>query len=191
MKDFSQILRDIAHDVKVKAMEEFDKNFERKAFFDKPWAATKLANKKGSLMLRSGNLRRSLNSKLNGSSIVIWSNLPYADIHNSGGEIKVTYKMQKYFWAQYYKSIGKVKISAANKKQGEHVKLNASNTKLATEARIWKSLALKPVGSVIRIKKRQFIGNHPVITNAVKSIYDYNMQDVNNAIINSLKPKKR
>ena len=42
-----QFLKQILTDVKVKLSEEFDKNFQRKAFFDKNWANTKHPNNRG------------------------------------------------------------------------------------------------------------------------------------------------
>ena len=86
-KDF---LKQTLTDIKVKLGEEFDRNFERKAFFDEKWKSTKLMNSRGSLMMRTGNLRNSIRSELKGSSIVFSSSMPYANIHNNGGEISVT-----------------------------------------------------------------------------------------------------
>ena len=83
-KDF---LKQTLTDIKVKLGEEFDRNFERKAFFDEKWKSTKLMNYRGSLMMRTGNLRNSIRSELRGSSIVFSSSMPYANIHNNGEEV--------------------------------------------------------------------------------------------------------
>lgn len=83
-KDF---LKQTLTDIKVKLGEEFDRNFERKAFFDEKWKSTKLMNSRGSLMMRTGNLRNSIRSELKGSSIVFSSSMPYANIHNNGEEV--------------------------------------------------------------------------------------------------------
>lgn len=51
-------------DIKVELDEEFDRNFQRKAFFDEQkWPERKFDDGKGSLLQRSGALRKSLNSK--------------------------------------------------------------------------------------------------------------------------------
>ena len=49
----------ILNDLKVELSEEFDRNFERKAFFSKPWPA-RLMEGRGSLLLQTGKLRRSM-----------------------------------------------------------------------------------------------------------------------------------
>ncbi len=75
-----EFLKNIITDVKVRLSSEFDKNFERKAFFDKKWKTTKLMNRRGSLMIRTGKLRRGNIAKENYNGIN-WSNsMPYADL---------------------------------------------------------------------------------------------------------------
>ncbi len=50
-------------DIKVEFDEEFDRNFERKAFFDeKEWPERKFNDGVGSLLQRTGGLRRSIRS---------------------------------------------------------------------------------------------------------------------------------
>ena len=51
----NKFLSQILTDIKVKLGEEFDRNFERKAFFNEKWKSTKLTNSRGSLMMRTGN----------------------------------------------------------------------------------------------------------------------------------------
>src|SRR5690606_38490895 len=108
IKFMSKIIKNFIKDIEVDLNDEFDRNFERKAFFDKPWSQTKLSNSRGSLMMRSGNLRNSISSKISDNSITWTSSLPYASIHNEGGEITVTQKMKAFFWAMYYKSAGAI-----------------------------------------------------------------------------------
>jgi len=62
-------------DVAVDLTDEFDRNFERKSFFDQPWQQTKLTNPRGSLMMRTGQLRNSLSCKV--ASFVKCRNLSY------------------------------------------------------------------------------------------------------------------
>ena len=165
---FTNLLKDIKTDLK----DEFDKNFERKAFFNEPWAVTKMGNNRGSLMMRSGDLRKSIGASIDysGGTIHFTSSLPYASIHNQGGVIIVTAKMKKYFWAMYYKASGAVSTKANGA---------ASNSKrnkmLSGEAEFWKAMALKKVGDKLTITKRQFIGNHQNVQNIVK-------QDIDNAV---------
>ncbi len=90
MTAFEPFLKAFVKDVAVKLTEQFDRNFERKAFFDKKWPQTRWPNAKGSLMMRTGTLRGSLKSKVTNSTIHFSSSLPYAALHNEGGTITVT-----------------------------------------------------------------------------------------------------
>ena len=170
-KDF---LKQTLTDIKVKLGEEFDRNFERKAFFDEKWPATKLTYHRGSLMMRTGRLRKSLLSPKVTSNGIIWSSsLPYADIHNNGGEIRVTPQMRKFFWAKYYQT-----SSATTKKKNGEASSSARNRKLSIEAEQWKALALKPIGSIIKIEKRQFIGSHPQVDKHIKDVINHNFGEL-------------
>ncbi len=53
--DFNKSFKDCVKDIAVDLAEEFDRNFERKAFFDKAWDVAKL-NDRSSLLLLSGKL---------------------------------------------------------------------------------------------------------------------------------------
>lgn len=173
----NKFLSQILTDIKVKLGEEFDRNFERKAFFNEKWKSTKLTNSRGSLMMRTGNLRNSIRSELRGSSIVFSSSMPYAEIHNSGGELKVTPQMRKFFWAMYYKN-----SNALTKKKNGDFSNTARNRKLTIEAQQWKALALKPIGSTIKIEKRQFIGHHPQVDKHIKEIINHNLDELKKEI---------
>lgn len=164
----NQIFNDIVKDIRIDVSEEFDRNFERKAFFDRPWKKTKLQNQRGSLMMRSGALRRSIKSNQSGGNITWSSSLPYASIMNEGGTITVTAKMKSFFWAMYYKSTGAVGVGGNN----------ARNQRLNAEAQQWKALALMKVGSQMKIEKRQFIGSHPVISGRIENIMNHHLKDV-------------
>lgn len=166
--DLDKFLQNIIYDVKVDLADEFDRNFERKAFFDEKWQHTKLHNRIGSLMIRRGNLRNSINADIQGNKIIFSSSLPYASIHNEGGELTVTTKMKKYFWAKH---------------------IEAKNTKNIIEAEQFKTMALKPIGSKIIIPKRQFIGNHPKVKEAVERAVNANLEELNKAIKQALSNK--
>lgn len=160
-------------DIKIKISEEFDKNFERKAFFDQKWRQSRFFHRKGSLMIRTGKLRRSIQSKITKNGIRFTSAMPYADIHNNGGEITVTEKMKRFFWAMYYKSAGAIKTTKTGK-----ISQSGRNEKLRAEALGWKALALKKIGSKIKIEPRQFIGHHPQIDTAIREIVNKNLKEL-------------
>lgn len=168
-----EFLKHTLTDIKVKLTEEFDKNFERKAFFDKKWKNNKIHNYRGSLMMRSGKLRRSIRSRLTGAGIQFSSSMPYADIHNNGGEITVTAKMKRYFWAMYYKSSNAIQTTKKGK-----VSKSKRNIKLSQEAQKWKNLALMKVGQKMKIEQRQFIGHHPRVDAIIKDIINHNLKEL-------------
>ena len=184
-----EFLKQTLTDIKVKLGEEFDRNFERKAFFDEKWPNTKLTYHRGSLMMRTGRLRKSLlNPKISNSSIVWSSSLPYADIHNNGGEIRVTPQMRKFFWAKYYQT-----SNALTKKKNGDFSNTARNRKLTAEAEQWKALALKPIGSIIKIEKRQFIGSHPQVDKHIKEVINHNFGELKkemDALMKKIEKKK-
>ena len=154
MQTFQQLFNQLLKDIKIELDDEFDRNFERKAFFNTGWKPA-VRNSIGSLLMRTGALRKSLRSEIVGKNAIKWeSSLPYADIHNSGGTVTVTQKMKGFFWYRFRMATG-----------GNNKNLNA-------EALFWKAMALKRVGSVIVIPQRQFIGDHPQVHQAVKQTAD-------------------
>lgn len=77
--------RKLLSDMRVELTEEFDKNFERKAFFTDKWKKRANPNAKGSLLMVTGTLRRSIKSEVRGNGVRFSSAVPYASIHNVGG----------------------------------------------------------------------------------------------------------
>jgi phage gpG-like protein len=152
MQTFQQLFNQLLRDIQVELTDEFDRNFERKAFFTTGWQPA-IRNPIGSLLMRTGALRSSLRSVIVGNSAIKWeSSLPYADIHNSGGTVTVTPKMKGFFWYRFRVATG-----------GNNKNLNA-------EALFWKAMALKPVGSAITIPQRQFIGDHPAVHQCIEDV---------------------
>lgn len=179
MVDF---IKNILSDIRVDLTDEFDKNFERKAFFDKAWENTSIPNRKGSLMMRTGKLRRSVRSKQTNNEITWSSSLPYASLQNEGGEIIVTEKMKRFFWAMFYKANGAVSVT----KKGD-ARNNDRNKKLTAEAATWKALALQKVGAKMKIKQRQFMGDHPQVRQRIEHVVDLNFKELEKTIFNKLK----
>ena len=85
----------ILKDAKVKLTDMFDRNFTEQGFFGKRWVATKASKvnksgKQGSILIVTGQMRRSIRSYIRGNSIVFTSNLPYTALHNEGGTYAVS-----------------------------------------------------------------------------------------------------
>lgn len=159
---FRKLMNNIKNDVFI----EFDRNFERKAFFNTAWKSAK-RNTIGSLLNRTSALRKSMRAEISGNNINFTSSEPYANIHNSGGQITITAKMRKFFWYKYKIATGSMQTTNKGR-----LRNNARNRTLSSDAEFWKAMALKPVGSVIVIPKRQFIGDHPQVRSIVKERVD-------------------
>lgn len=147
----SDLINDILNDMRVELADEFDQNFSRGGFFGAEWQAKRSGEK--SQLQGPGKLRKSIRATIRGRSLAFTSSEVYAAIHNDGGEIIVTPRMRKYFWAQYYKSGGR-----------------------GPKAQMYKALALKRAGSTIKIPKRQYIGDHPKVREAIENIVRANAQ---------------
>lgn len=147
-KQWQIMMEKIAKDIG----DEFDQNFERKAFFDKKWRDRKYKNK-GSLMNISGNLRFSIeqNRKVYGNTIEWSSSLPYAKIHNEGGVIvqKPTKLQREFYWGKFRETKNPMYKASA----------------LAKEVRI-------------PIPRRQFIGYHKDIDKIVEKRAKDMLEDV-------------
>jgi phage gpG-like protein len=157
------LLKNILSDIRVELTDEFDRNFERKAFFDKPWPKRK-HDFRGSLLVVKGRMRRSLRGSVSRYSVLWRSDTPYFDIHNRGGKIPVTPKMKKYFWARYYELGGKV-----TKLKSGKVSTSKRNTAISAEAQFYKNMALTKK-TTITIPQRQSVGNHPRVKGIVRDI---------------------
>lgn len=148
----SDLLNNILNDMRVELADEFDRNFTRGGFFGKTWQEK--ADGEKSTLQQGGRLRRSLRATTRKDAVVFSSSEKYAAIHNEGGEIEVTPKMRRFFWAKYY-----------------------SEGKKSAKAQIYKGLALKKVGSKITIPKRRYIGDDPQVRKSVETIVRDNMTE--------------
>ena len=131
--DPQKLKNTLLKDLKVELTEEFDLNFERKAFFSDKWKPRSFPARRGSLLAVSNKLRGGIKSEVIENGVRFSSSVPYALAHNGGAHITVTPRMKKFFWRQY----------------------------ITTKEGIWKFMALKKVGSTIDLPQRQFIGDGP------------------------------
>ncbi|MDE6267023.1 MAG: phage virion morphogenesis protein [Muribaculaceae bacterium] len=171
--NYDQIIKNILRDIQVEMADEFDRNFERQAFFSEAWQRRKSPTRPGGhILVDTGGLRRSITSRATPNSIIFRSDHPAAAIHNEGGEIKVTAKMKKFFWYKYYSTTG----SFGRRKDGTKRK-DKRTIQLSTEAEFWKFMALMKVGSTIKIPRRQFLGNAPEVEKTVREIIEENITE--------------
>lgn len=154
-------------------LDEFDRNFERQAFFSEAWQRRKSPTRPGGhILVDTGGLRRSVTSYTTENSTVFRSEHPAAAIHNEGGEIKVTARMKKFFWHKYYDATG----SFGRKKDGSR-RNDKRTVQLSTEAEFWKFMALMKEGATIKIPRRQFIGVSPEVEKTVNEIIEENLNE--------------
>ena len=97
-ENVQKIIKNILRDIQVELTDEFDQNFERQAFFSQAWQRRKspVRNEGRAILVDTGQLRRSIKSRINGDTIAFYTDLPYAAIHNDGGEIVVTARMKRF-----------------------------------------------------------------------------------------------
>jgi Mu-like prophage protein gpG len=172
----------LLNDIRVDLSDEFDLSFSRKAFFKEKWQERK-SDGKGSLLLVSGKLRRSIRAKVVNDSIVWSSSEIYALIHNEGGDITVTKGLKAHFWKKYYSVAGKVRYS----KDSTHSK---TNDKLSSLAGFYKAMALMKIGSKIHVPKRQFIGFSPEVKKRIEIVFSRSLKELDTQVKDILKPKK-
>lgn len=171
-RNTDRMVRNILRDIEVELTDEFDRNFERQGFFSEKWKRRLSPVRAGrSLLVDSGELRRSIRARVDASSITFSSDLAYAAIHNEGGEIKVTDRMRRYFWYRYSLARG----GLGRRKDGS-LRKDKRNGRLNDEASFWKAMALKKVGSTVKIPKRQFLGMSREVEAAVREIIEENLE---------------
>ena len=178
--DLSVVIRHILSDIRVEIGDEFDKNFERQGFFTKAWARRKSPIRgDGHILVASADLRKSVQSRSDATSITFYSSSPYAAIHNEGGEIKVTEKMKRYFRAKFYESMGMTKKQGGKRRTLTDGGFYAwtSQMNLNSNAEFWRAMALMKVGKTIKIPKRQFLGMAPEVEKEVTKIIEDELEE--------------
>ena len=171
--DIQKIIRNILNDIRIDLTDEIDHNFERQAFFSEAWQRRKSPTRPGgSILVDTGRLRQSISSRTTENSITFFTNLPYAAIHNEGGEIKVTAKMKRFFWAKYYETTG-----AFGRRKDGALRKDKRTSQLSTEADFWHVMALMKIGGKIKIPRRRFLGISPEIEKIVREIIEENLAE--------------
>jgi hypothetical protein len=106
------------------------------------------------LLLKRGTLRRSIKHRKKANGVEIQSNTPYSVLQNDGGEIIVTPKMRRFFWAMYFKHANKLTYNIADKSMVD----NKRNQKQNAEAEFWIKMAM---AKTITVKARPFVYDTP------------------------------
>lgn len=159
--DFLKMAADIKRNASRYAATEAEKFFKngitKGGFTDVSFIAYKKTSNPlagNRTLYKSGDLQRSIRKGLETEQrVIIQSDLSYSEIQNNGGYITVTAQMKKFFWAKYYEFSGKVKTTKSGKLSGAK-----SNLKTNSKAEFCKAMALRKVGSKIKIEQKQFMG---------------------------------
>ncbi|MCT4586666.1 MAG: hypothetical protein N4A71_02475 [Carboxylicivirga sp.] len=143
---------------RVEAMKWFKDSFILQGFNDnahQPWIKTKSPLMGKRTLLNTNALMNGLRvAEENQKRVIIVNGMEYAGIHNEGGFTIVTEKMKKYFWWQY-----RIHSKSVRKTKSGRVAKGAANQSNNAKANFCKAMALKPVGSKIKIPQRKFMGN--------------------------------
>lgn len=137
--------------IKVGAMAKafFMDNFRMGGFMDrnlKKWPKTRRQESGGPdaaygpLLSSRAHLSNSVEYRPERGKVYIENKVPYASIHNEGGDIPVTSRMKRFFWASFFAAGGKPK-----------------GAEPSPEAKKWRAMALNKKQK-IQMPKRQFIG---------------------------------
>ncbi len=113
----------------------------------------------GPLLSRRNHLFASIKYVPSDYRVTVSNDLPYAPVHNWGGQVNptVTPRMRRFAWAMYYNAQGGKKKATGGKRKPKKGK---SAPKVETpSAQFWKGMALtKKKKLQVRIPQRQFIG---------------------------------
>lgn len=170
-----EILREVndrlPRKVGVIASNHFRQNFRNSGFMDggnRPWLTSKrqMENGKdakyGTLLSRRNHLMMSITSIPGVGEVTIRNDVPYAKIHNEGGQFTthptVTKKLRKFAWYKYYSLAG--------------IKKGQKPSSVPPEAQVWKAIALtkkKQLSININMPKRQFIGDSQELTAKIEA----------------------
>lgn len=167
------------------AVNHFKQNFRDGGWLDNglhPWQRTRRQDSKhpdskyGPLTSRRNHLMRSIQSKAGQGTVVIENPVPYAAIHNEGGEVTthptVTDRMRKYAWRMVYSLSGVRKKGTLPKE-------------LPEEAEKWKGLALTRKSRLTvhaRIPQRQFMGDSAELRVKINRIINESIEKIKNGI---------
>jgi phage gpG-like protein len=148
------------------ALESIDDNFRSQSFFGTPWKPRAngtggagsggrgangrfLAGSGRGLLVQSGRLRRSFKLQNSGFTVVLFTDVPYAEIHNEGGTIAETVTVAAH--------------SRSNKKQGASGSYNVREH-------------TRQVNTTI--PQRQFMGEHQELDNQVSSLLERELSKI-------------
>lgn len=171
--------------VGVMAVNHFKQNFRDGGWLDgglHTWKRTRRQDgntpdaKYGPLTSRRDHLMRSIQARTAPGEVSIENPVPYATIHNEGGDITshptITDKMRKYAWRMVYSLAG---VKGKGKLPKE----------LPAEAEKWKGLALTKKSRLTvhaHIPQRQFMGDSAELRTKINKIINESIKRIKDGI---------
>lgn len=152
------------------AKDQYQENFRKGGFQNRglrKWPVTRRQTsgivgadgQYGPLLSRRNHLFASIKYVPSDYRVTVSNDLPYAPVHNWGGQVNptVTPRMRRFAWAMYYNAQGGKKKATGGKRKPKKGK---SAPKVETpSAQFWKGMALTKKKKLhVRIPQRQFIG---------------------------------
>lgn len=170
--DFNGIAADILSRTPQMAATEavkfFKDCFVKQGFTDRTfqrWAErlSPLGGKR--LLYGTGALMQSVRERgVSAKGVRVGTDAVYAALQNDGGTFAVTEAMKKYWWARYYEFAGKVRRTGKGR-----VSQAKGNRAVGKKAAFCKAMALRKVGSQVKVPARPFIGHSDVLMNNLES----------------------
>ncbi len=153
-RDVSTLMKKLPEEIGAEAEAFFKASFDNQGFTNNiliPWKPTgdkanSFGQKSNGILIGSGTLKRSIQYAVSKKYVEVsvdGSIVPYAKMHNEGGEvtIAITKKSRKFFWAMFYK----------------------------TNNEMWKAMALTKKTSIsFRVPRRQFMGESATLNNQIE-----------------------
>ena len=141
-------------------LESIDNNFRSESFFGQAWAPRKVqkGNDGRAILVQTGRLRRSFRLETSGLTITIFTDAPYAQIHNEGGTITGTANVAEYTRNQY--EMNEVSKPGSKKEKWKKETVGSHTVQAHT----------REVN--LTIQQRQFMGEHPELNNQLKHLIE-------------------
>lgn len=153
---FEQFQKQLPRLVGTTAVNHSRDNFKKQGYEGNKWKRRKEGSPRNTgraILVDTGTLKDSIRYWIVSEAAVLvgvdQSKVPYAQIHNEGGTIKITSKMRKFFWVMHNK----------------------------TGEQFWKGLALTKK-THITIPKRQYLGVTKELDNQIKTAIEYYVKQI-------------
>ncbi|GGG33321.1 hypothetical protein GCM10011378_07210 [Hymenobacter glacieicola] len=163
LNDFMKELPQLAG---AEVVDSIQDNFRTESFFGTPWAprVVQKGNDGKAILVQSGRLRRSFQVKTLGLVITIFTDVPYAQIHNEGGTIQGTAEVEAYTRHQY--EMNEVSTPGAKKEKWKKEKVGTSQVRAHTRQ------------INLEIPQRQFMGEHPKLDLRIKALIEAGLDNI-------------